>query len=700
MMINNAMRILLVDPDAAALQPVQSALEAAGYEVDTASDAVTALQRVRSGLPMLVLLAAGRDECDGRSLCREIRTDLKSAHVIVIFTLDSVTGEDEALRCLDDGADGFIQLPLGDRALRYQLAAFSRVALLQRDLMEANRKLDKQREKLKTVNRALEQSQRETLGLLEGALQARRQTETLAARLDDGELAAHHLEGIGQWELDAATQRVRWSEEVRKIYEWPTPATDVSLDEWLQAYTPDGRKALEEALTAAREQGTPWDQELPFQAETGQQRWVRVMIRPGTNSSLPTSLRGTIIDITDRKQVEADRASLSAQLVNAQKMESVGLLAGGIAHEFNNKLQTIIGFAEMSALSCEEGSPLHEELQTIKVAAREAAELTRQLLAYASKQVARPQRLELNETVEEVMGLLKRSLGEMVRVDWDPGTRLWPVRMDPAQVDQIVTNLALNARDAMPQGGTLTVMTRNSRVSASDWFKPADRPAGEYVRIAVRDTGTGIPATLLDRIFDPFFTTKPLGKGTGLGLSTVFGIARQNNGFVRVDSSPGDGATFSVYLPRDRSAVMAEPGESDAAPVGGHETILVAEDEEAILDLTQMYLGRLGYTVLTAPTPKEAIQVAEAHQWKLDLLLTDVIMPGMNGKQLYQSLRVHCPQLRVLYMSGHSAGTLDEQGVLADDVWFLTKPFEHQQLARMVRQVLDTKPVRGDRVKE
>ena len=689
------MRVLVVDDNPDTVQGTALVLESAGYEVDRALNGEAALELARKRTPAVILLDRDMPGIDGMEVCRRIKEDPDLAHVLVIFASASHAGKDDQMEGLEVGADGYLPRPISNRELRARVDAYARIAALNRELIAANRELDRRTDELEKTNRALEQSRREALGLLEDALEARRQIEAMAHLLQDHDALLNesdNLRGIGGWELDLETKQVRWTPQTRKIHEVNEDG-DVPLEEALNYYEPVGRAQLQKAIAEAREQGKPWDLELPLRTAKGKRIWVRAMGQARFKDGRAVKLLGTFMDVTARKRAESERAALNAQLVHAQKMESVGLLAGGIAHEFNNKLQTIIGFAEMSALSCEEGSPLHEELQTIKVAARQAADLTRQLLAYASKQVAQPQTLSLNETVEEILGLLKRTLGENIAVEWDAGHNLWPVHMDPAQVDQIITNLALNARDAMPHGGQLTLSTRNVRVSDEDRLKPGDRPAGEYVRLTIRDTGEGIPAELMEKIFDPFFTTKPQGKGTGLGLSTVFGIVRQNEGFVHVESTPGEGATFSVYVPRDATALTPQQaGAQPGGQAGGHETILVVEDEKAILDLCQMHLGRLGYTVLIAATPSEAIRIAENRRDRIHLLLTDVIMPEMNGRQLFNTLHAMSPRLRVVYMSGYAAGTLGEQGALGKDVLFLPKPFGHQQLARMVRKALDAVP--------
>lgn len=687
--LNELLRVLIVNDSPEPVQGTRTVLESAGYSVEQATNMEEALHQVRETKPVVVVL--GREIPGGnvQEICRQIKADEGSAHIPVLVIATEAAGEAAEQAT---SADGHLPSPLADQDLRERVDTYARISVLNRELIEANRVIERRQEELSTLNKALEQSRREALGLLEDALEARRQVEAMAYLLQDrDELLndAGNLRGIGGWELDLNTQQVQWTPQTRILHEEEADEP-ITLERALGFYEPAGRAQLEKAINMSREKGTPWNLELPLHTAKGKRLWVRAVGQARFENGQAAKLVGVIIDVTARKKAEQERAYLNAQMVTAQKMESIGLLAGGIAHEFNNKLQTIIGFAEMSALNCETDSSLYAELETINKAAREAADLTRQLLAYASKQAAQPRSLDLNETVEHILELLTRTLGEHIVVEWDPGALLWPVHIDPTQVEQVMTNLALNARDAMPNGGTLFFSSRNVRVAEQDRVKPKDRPAGEYVRLVVRDTGQGIPPDVLGKIYDPFFTTKSQGKGTGLGLPSVWGIVRQNGGFLHTESTPGEGATFAVYLPRDPATTKAPP----TAQPEGNETILVAEDEKTILDICQMHLGRLGYTVLAASTPSEAIRIAEKEKDRIHLLLTDVIMPEMNGRQLFNTLRAICPRLGVVYMSGYSERTLDEQGALGKDALFMSKPFGQQQLAETVRAALDDKPMK------
>lgn len=397
-------------------------------------------------------------------------------------------------------------------------------------------------------------------------------------------------------------------------------------------------------------------------------------------------------DITERKRAKEEKTKLEAQLQQAQKMESVGRLAGGVAHDFNNLLVVILGFAEMAIMKLDPAHPLHVNLMQIRKAAERAADLTRQLLAFARKQTIVPKVLDMNETVAGMINMLQRLIGEDIHLTWHPAGGLWNVYADPSQIDQILANLCVNARDAIADVGEIAIETGNTtfdedQSSHYDGFMP-----GEYVRLAVSDNGCGMDKETLSQIFEPFFTTKVMGKGTGLGLSTVYGTVKQNGGFIDVQSNPEIGTTFTIYLPRHVDKAEQARMEGMVRPtLSGQETILLVEDELAVLELTTMMLNTLGYTVLAANTPSEAISMARENLSEIHLLITDVIMSEMNGRDLNKTLHSFYPHLKCLFMSGYTADIIAHHGVLDESVNFIQKPFSLNDLAGKVREMLDSK---------
>ena len=391
-----------------------------------------------------------------------------------------------------------------------------------------------------------------------------------------------------------------------------------------------------------------------------------------------------------RKQAEMEKATLEEQFRHAQKMESVGRLAGGVAHDFNNMLSVIIGHANLALERVEPGQSLHSNMQEILKAAERSADLTRQLLAFARKQTVAPRVLDLNETVTGIFNMLRRLIGEQIELAWSNQDDLWPVKVDPCQIDQILANLCVNSSDSIVGNGKIFIETGNSLVDEVYCACNAGFVPGEYVRLSVSDNGCGMDKQTQARIFEPFFTTKELGAGTGLGLATVYGIVKQNGGFINVYSEAGHGTTFTLYLPRYRGPTTRQPIAEPAPVPRGGETILVVEDEPAILEITTMILTKLGYRVLRASSPGGAIRLAREHGDKIDLLVADVVMPGMNGLDLADNLQPRLPGLKRLFMSGYTADVIAHQGVLAEGLQFIHKPFSLPDLAAKVREVLDS----------
>lgn len=372
----------------------------------------------------------------------------------------------------------------------------------------------------------------------------------------------------------------------------------------------------------------------------------------------------------------------------SQKMEAVGQLAGGVAHDFNNMLMAIMGYVEMCFDDLESDHPVREYLDQINHTVERSADLTRQLLAFARKQPIAPQQLDLNDAVVGMLKMLKRLIGEDIELSWRPGAGLWPIVMDPSQLDQILANLCVNARDAIQGGGQIAIKTQN--LDLRDAGEVADVPTGEYVLLTVADTGGGIAPDVIAHVFEPFFTTKEFGKGTGLGLATIHGIVRQNNGHIEVESALGQGTTFRIYLPRFREETSMAGGlDVEEKVAGGSETVLLVEDERSVRLITERMLRGMGYQVITAATPQQALELGRRNRDRIDLLLSDVVMPGMNGRELYEALVQDMPGLQCLFISGYTADIIADRGVLDKHYDYLSKPFRSDQLATKLREQFD-----------
>jgi len=406
------------------------------------------------------------------------------------------------------------------------------------------------------------------------------------------------------------------------------------------------------------------------------------MRMPGEDS--PTML-GVATEITERKLLEE-------QLLQSQKMEAIGQLAGGVAHDFNNILTAIVGYTDLLSAEVSGNDRQLEDLEEIRKAARRAAALTRQLLAFSRKQVLELRNIDLNDVVLNLDKMLRSLISENIELKTDLADDLAAARADPNQIEQVIMNLAINARDAMPDGGTVTIETGNATLDDAYAAQHVSVIPGEYVMLAVSDTGCGMDERTKSRIFEPFFTTKPAGRGTGLGLSTVYGIVKQTGGNIWLYSEPGKGTTFKIYLP----AIAALPEDiGKIAPAEaarrGAETVLVVEDDEQLRRLTHRALDAQGYTVLVADRGATALDISRRHKGDIDLLLTDVIMPDTNGRKLAETIRAARPGLRVLYMSGYPDGAIASHGMLEPGVAYLAKPFPTEAITRKVREVLEAR---------
>lgn len=405
-----------------------------------------------------------------------------------------------------------------------------------------------------------------------------------------------------------------------------------------------------------------------------------------------TMLHVTWRDITDHKQAEMEKDKLQSQLLQSQKMESIGRLAGGVAHDFNNMLSVMIGFADLAAKKISPADPIWQYMQEILKAGKRSVDLTRQLLAFARKQEISPVVLNINDSIAGMLKMLQRILGENINLIWMPGYNVKPIKMDPSQLDQILANLTVNARDAIDDNGKISIETASAYFDEEYCKVNPGFLKGDFAVISVSDNGCGMDSETKNHLFEPFFTTKEVGKGTGLGLATVYGIVEQNKGFIRVYTEVGIGTTFHIYLPSHLS--VNELAAIEVVTKGNHlsfgnETILLVEDEPSVLFFTRQILEDLGYHVLSTDKPADAVKIAKEYEGSIDLLLSDVVMPLMNGKELAVKLNHIRPKIKHLFMSGYTANVISQQGIMDEDLQFILKPFGINELAQKIRSVLD-----------
>ncbi len=495
---------------------------------------------------------------------------------------------------------------------------------------------------------------------------------------------------LGGWRVSVRDQKVVWSEETRELHELPD-GQQPTIESGLEFYAPESRELVREGVRACLQEGTPFDLEAQLITARGNRLWVRSIGNAERDESgAITHVHGSIQDITPEKAAHEREQKLEGQLRQMQKMEAVGSLAGGVAHDFNNLLSVILSYSGFVIEELKPDDPLRDDLIEIKKAGQRAAELTRQLLAFSRKQILRPEVLELNEVIGGVQKMLARLLTENIKLTVLPSPQAGNVNADVGQLEQVIVNLVVNARDAMPNGGRVTVETANVVLDEAYAAEHADVTAGPYVLLAVTDTGIGMDRATKDRIFEPFFTTKDKSKGTGLGLSTVYGIVKQSGGHIWVYSEPGVGTTFKVYLPRtDREVTQQAAPSAPSSTLRGTETVLLVEDQEQVRDVMRLVLRKAGYNVLEAANGGEAFLLCEQFTATIHLLLTDVVMPHMSGRQLAERLKPVRPAMRVLYVSGYTENTIVHHGVLDAGIEFLPKPIIPEALLRKVRQVLD-----------
>jgi len=471
------------------------------------------------------------------------------------------------------------------------------------------------------------------------------------------------------------------------------PAEEALNFDWIPFLHPDDRERMVSEWKKAFENSEEFHLEYRWVHSDGKVVWTLGEVIPVLDEDGQATLFiGTLTDITAHKEAEIEKENLQAQLVQAQKMETVGRLAGGVAHDYNNMLSVILGNTEMAMTEVDASSSVHKHLQEIFKAATRSSEVTRQLLTFARKQIVSPKVFDMNDSVKDMFNMLERLIGEDIQLVCAPQTGRILIKMDPSQFDRILVNLYVNARDAIEGVGRISMETASVIFDEAYCAEYMGFRPGEFALLSISDNGSGMDKATLENIFDPFFTTKDENMGTGLGLASVYGTVKQNNGFIDVQSEPGVGTTFKIYLPH-YTGPISEDKAFDPAPVheGRGETVLVVEDEVAILDIIKTILGGFGYKVLVANTPSEALNLARDCNEEIDLLITDVIMPEINGRDLANRLRSNRPNMKCLYISGYTADVIANQGVLEENVNFIQKPFRTKDLIAKVHETLNRK---------
>lgn len=628
--------ILNVEDDDTARAAVSLLLRHEGFDVQEAATGEEALLRMDCQ-PDIILLDVylGRG-MDGLEVCRRLKADATTAAIPLILISSLCVASEDRVRGLEGGADGYLTKPVEPAEMVAYIKALLRVRQAEKAHRESERRW-----------RAILEKSFDCISLIAADGTILYSSPSLASVL--GYSPEEHI-GRNTFDLlhpDDAPQ-VRFQYE-RLIH---------------------NAGSSETSIHRARHKDGSW-------------RWLESR---GTNLLHEPSVRALVInfrDITEQRVAQE-------QLRQAQKMEAIGRLAGGVAHDFNNLLCVINGYSDLLLQRADPDDPAREMLAEIKKAGELSASLTRQLLAFSRKQVLALKRLDLNGVIRNVEKMLRRVIGEDIELVTNLAAGLGIIEADPGQMEQVMMNLAVNARDAMPGGGTLRIETANLEWNAAEAPTHSAVPAGRYVVLSVQDTGCGMTPEVKSRLFEPFFTTKGPGRGTGLGLATLYGIIKQSGGHIEVESDPGRGTRFLIYLPVAENLRFAGPSHYALRPLArGTETVLVVEDEHAVRSLTTLVLRETGYQVIEACDGESALRMAERHNGVIDLLVTDVVMPGLGGRQIAERLSQRRPEMRVLYLSGYMDDAVVRQGVLHDEVNFLQKPFMPAMLAQKIREVLD-----------
>jgi PAS domain S-box-containing protein len=492
------------------------------------------------------------------------------------------------------------------------------------------------------------------------------------------------------WLRDVRTRQVLYvNPAFEELTGWTCESFYGNLDLVLDVTHPDDKERVIQARNR-RLEGQAYDHEHRIFHRDDSMRWVASRSFPVQNEAGEVYRWVSIMeDITQRRQAEEDKARLEEQLLHAQKMESVGRLAGGVAHDFNNMLNVILGYSELLKSQLPEDDPHLKYVREIEKAGLHSRDITRQLLAFSRKQIIAPKPVNLNDLIAGTRQTLARLIGEDIDLRFYPEKNLWQVKFDPSQVDQILVNLAVNARDAMPTGGKLTIETANVALDEAYCREHLEMTPGFYVLLVMNDNGIGMDKETQAHIFEPFFTTKNVGQGTGLGLATVYGIVKQNQGFINIYSEPGDGTTVKIYIPRFMEEAELMEESKDAPLISGTGTVLLVEDDEMVREMTTAMLETIGYKVVVAQSPQDALSLCAGQDTPIDLLLTDVVMPGMNGPELRDMIQAIRPGIKVLFMSGYTSNVIVYHGVLEEGVHFIQKPFNMNDLARKVHHAIE-----------
>lgn len=684
------MKILNVDDQAENLYLLKSLLAPQGHELFDASNGKEALEVISKNEIDLVISDILMPVMDGFSLCRELRSKTEYNHIPFIIYTATYTGEQDAELARKIGADDFIVKPCEPE---YLLNRINKI-IAEIQILEHHRakQIADDDTVLKLYNeRLIRKLEQKTMELEEEI--AERRKALVALQRSEGLLTATQALGkMGGWVYDMASQTMYWTKEMYHLHEIDpdSPRAERLVEISLHCFPPDTQKKVIAAMNEISEKGTPYEIESWFTTMKGRKIFVLASAAAEMADGKVDRVFGTFQDITERKQAEENQKKLEEQLRQAQKLDSIGQLAGGVAHDFNNILTVILGYSEEIMNTLNDKDPIKEDLQEILDAGRRASNLTRQLLTFSRKHSNKPQLVNLNEVISNLHKMLMRLIGEDVEFDLDMAETLPLILADVGQIEQVIMNLVINAREAMQMGGKLKIKTFEFRTN-DEFKKQHPLIEGEhYVALKVSDTGCGMDKETKDRIFEPFFTTKDKAHGTGLGLPTVYGIVRQAGGHIHVESTPGKGASFLILIPvSDEIQSIEKQKQNIQKTSGNQELVLVVEDDDAISELTGRIIQKMGFKVLLAESADKAMVMIEDEGIRPRLVVADVVMPGLSGLELSHIIHFKHPEIGVVLMSGYTAEVIAKHGDLDINTPFIQKPFSRNDLSQKITQALE-----------